>query len=135
MSQMTRECREARPLLVARADRTLTRDQAARVDAHVTGCDDCRRELELLRAETGLLRADPMPAAPAGLAGRVSAELRVGPRRSPARRVLWRVAATVLFAAGVTVGALAGNAISRPVPDETDRVAPTALLSRLEEGL
>lgn len=144
MSKMTKECREAGPLLIARADGTLAPDRAARVDAHVAGCDDCRRELELLRAETGWLRDDPMPAVPAGLAGRVMAGVRFRPGnrheepQSTPVRMLWRVVALVLFAAGVTIGALAGNAISRPVPDDTDHITPMMRVldgSRPGEGL
>ena len=46
-------------------------DTRAQVDAHLTGCAECRRELDRLRATVSLLHAVERPQAPAGFADRV----------------------------------------------------------------
>ena len=50
--------------LSAALDGMLTPDEQAALDAHLAGCESCRRELEELRQVRSLLRATPEPALP-----------------------------------------------------------------------
>jgi anti-sigma factor RsiW len=67
------------------------------VEAHVSGCDDCRAELALLGAMRSTLRR-----APAVDVAAIAAA--IPPYRAPARRAWagWRAAAAVLLVAGGT---------------------------------
>jgi hypothetical protein len=64
-------CHDARERLSDLLDDALEPEARARVDAHLAGCADCRRELDRLRATVSLLRAVERPQAPAGFVDRV----------------------------------------------------------------
>jgi anti-sigma factor RsiW len=119
-------CKQAKLLLVARADGTLDAGQERAVDVHVAGCDSCARELALLRRETALLRGDPTPPAPAGLAARVMAEVEAGPARAGR---MHRGALAALVAVGLLIGVYIGSVIWRPGP------GPAQLAARAAAGL
>ena len=81
------------------------------VEAHVSGCDDCRAELALLGAMRSTLRRAPQVDVAAIAAA-------IPPYRAPARRAWagWRAAAAVLLVAGGTSVAVLRSADSgRPV--------------------
>ena len=64
-------CDETRDLLSAYLDEAVDPDDRSRVDAHLEGCDECRRELEALRGTVALLhRVEPVRA-PVGFVDRV----------------------------------------------------------------
>ena len=64
-------CHDAREWLSDLLDDALGADARAQVDAHLTGCAECRRELDRLRATVSLLHAVERPQAPAGFVDRV----------------------------------------------------------------
>ena len=51
------DCSHARELLVARLDGELAAAQAGEIEAHLTACPECARELESLERASGALRA------------------------------------------------------------------------------
>jgi hypothetical protein len=72
-------CQDARALFSDAVDGVLSADAQARLNAHVAGCVDCRRELERFRRTVSLLReAEPLRA-PAGFVDRVRAAVRPEP--------------------------------------------------------
>jgi Putative zinc-finger len=72
-------CDETRDLLSAYLDEALDPDERSRVDAHLEGCAECRRELEALRGTVALLhRVDPVRA-PVGFVDRVMVAARPRP--------------------------------------------------------
>jgi hypothetical protein len=66
-------CHDARELFSDWADDALTAEERARVDAHLAGCADCRKELERFTAAIALLHRMERPRAPAGFVDRVLA--------------------------------------------------------------
>ncbi len=64
-------CTDFEQLLAEYVDGTLPAEQATRVDAHLLGCEDCRREVELARFAKENLAQLPKPKVPADLAARV----------------------------------------------------------------
>jgi anti-sigma factor RsiW len=92
-----------RELLGAYADRELPPETVAQIDAHLVGCAECRRGLEVHHTLRARLATEPpaaasptfrarisaaLDAAPAPVASRVSAEARVAPEP----RMLWLAA-------------------------------------------
>ncbi|TKC90120.1 anti-sigma factor [Trinickia terrae] len=69
------DCKEARPLIDANADRELSAPDARRVEAHLAECPECRRESENVRALGDTLRAAGYYRAPESLRTRILAEL------------------------------------------------------------
>lgn len=118
------KCDEAGPLLIGMADGAIDAGEAESVRGHLAACEGCRGLLERLQADAELLRREPAPEAPAGLATRIMAEVRARERRagrwsglSPA---LARVAAVVLVVLGVWLGAELGRGMlgSQPSLDQ-----------------
>jgi hypothetical protein len=72
-------CHDAREWLSDLLDDALEAETRTRVDAHLAGCADCRRELDRLRATVSLLRAVERPQAPAGFVDRVLEAARPAP--------------------------------------------------------
>ena len=72
-------CDETRDLLSAHVDEALAPDERSRVDAHLEGCAECRRELEALRATVALLHQVEPVRAPVGFVDRVMAAARPRP--------------------------------------------------------
>lgn len=72
-------CDETRDLLSAYLDEGVDPDERSRVDAHLEGCAECRRELEALRGTVALLhRVEPVQA-PVGFVDRVMVAARPRP--------------------------------------------------------
>jgi anti-sigma factor RsiW len=76
------ETREARHELLAAflgayADGELPAETQSQIDAHLVGCERCRRELELHRTVRDRLSNEPVPAASAALRDRITAGVRV----------------------------------------------------------
>ena len=91
--------------------------EAALVAAHLAGCVDCTAEARVL---AGLYAA--RPEAPAGLAARITEELRSGSARPPVRVRCWsRPAWTISAAAAVVLaaGTVVLNRTSAPEPRES----------------
>jgi len=57
------ECRRYQPLLASVADGAPTEAERAAVEAHLAGCEDCRRQLAALRAALAAAEEEP-PAEP-----------------------------------------------------------------------
>jgi len=72
-------CDETRELLSELLDEALDAGERARVEAHLMGCADCRRELDGLRATTGLLARVERARAPVGFVDRVMTQVRPVP--------------------------------------------------------
>jgi hypothetical protein len=66
-------CEEAREALSAYLDEALAPEERSRVEGHLEGCAECRRELAAVRATVALLRRVEPARAPVGFADRVAA--------------------------------------------------------------
>lgn len=80
-----RESREARhqlliDLLGAYADRELPPETTSQLDAHLVGCERCRRELAVHHALRDRLGAEPLVAAPPAFRDRIAASVAAIPR-------------------------------------------------------
>jgi anti-sigma factor RsiW len=69
-------CQEARELFSARVDDALSSDERARLEGHLAGCPECRRELARFEGTVALLRGVVPARAPVGFVDRVLAEAR-----------------------------------------------------------
>ena len=103
-------CHDARGQLSALIDEALGAEERGAVEAHLSTCAECRRELERLRGTVALLRAVEPARAPAGFVDRVLEAARPEPWPRRLLRALllpWPVklpieaAAIVLVAVGV----------------------------------
>lgn len=117
-------CPEYRRHIEAYADGELNPARTESVRRHLTQCDDCRRRLEALSSLDASLRDLPVPAPPAGLAGRIGAQARRRLGQPPAglpvegltvtlrwwRQSVWaaRLAAATLLIAVCLAGAYSG---------------------------
>ena len=72
---------ELRERLSAYLEADLDPSEQARIEEHLAGCPDCRREYRELRHTVDLLRGLPAPDPPPDLADRVIARLRAGEGR------------------------------------------------------
>ena len=77
-------CHEARDLFSAVVDDALAARERAEVDAHLTGCADCRRELDRFRQTVTLVQALPAERAPADFVDRVVTRAELASRARPA---------------------------------------------------
>jgi hypothetical protein len=129
---------ELRERLSAYLEADLDASERARVEEHLSGCPDCRREYRELRHTVDLLRGLPAPDSPPDLADRVIARLRAGEGRPGlVARCHARIAGIAevpwsmpLAAVAVALGALAivrGVDVSLEVPGWSD-----SSLSRIE---
>ncbi len=75
--------RRARKLLNDYLEGELGLEERARLDAHLSGCDDCACEARELRQTVFLLRALPIEESPPGLAEVVMARIQAGDGRPP----------------------------------------------------
>ena len=64
-------CGDAREWFSAYLDEALGADERGRVEAHLAGCGECRRELERFRQTVSLLHRVERPRAPVGFVDRV----------------------------------------------------------------
>jgi anti-sigma factor RsiW len=113
---MTAEaCRGRRELIGVYLLGALAPEERAALEAHLEGCEECRREAREIGPVAELLaRADPAhlhaaPAPPAGLPGRIAAQIRR--ERRDARRRRTRVAAA-LAGAAAALAAIAVAAVA-----------------------
>jgi anti-sigma factor RsiW len=83
------DCKEARPLLDASADRELSAVEDRRVQQHIDGCEACRRETEIVRAVSRTVRQADYHRASDALRARIVADL--PPTSLPLRRRRWRL--------------------------------------------
>ena len=120
----------ARALLSDRLDAPLASDDAAWLDAHLEGCDECRAVELGYEDQRAMLRGLRMPEPPRDLWARTRAaiELEAGPREtaSPRRRALVPVGALAgALVVAVVVGAslLSSPAVVVPIPSQA--VAPS----------
>ena len=103
-------CHETRELFSALVDDALEDRERSAVDAHLTGCVDCRRELDRFRRTVALVQALPGERAPAGFVDRVVASAQ--PASWPTRLlrglfVPWTMKLPLEAVAIVLVGGLA----------------------------
>jgi anti-sigma factor RsiW len=115
------KCSEIHRALTGYADRRLDPGEARSVEEHLAGCPDCRALLSGLRTDMELLRAEPEPEMPAGLAERIGVRIRqgagwqVGNGKRETAGVLQRVMVPVAMAVVVVVGIWVGIAVGREV--------------------
>lgn len=121
-------CHDACEQLSAWVDEALTAEERARVDAHLTACADCRRELERLRKTVALLRAVEPAHAPAGFVDRVLAAARPEPwpRRLLRRLVAPLPAPLPIGAAAAMLVAVAAVYLVERTPDLQQAARPQA---------
>ncbi len=131
-------CRETTGRLSARLDGRLGTDEARALDAHVAGCEACRREVARWEAASRALRsAGPTPV-PAFLAEKAFRAAARAPRAAPgawflpaARRV---AIAGAVAAAGVWLAAFATGAAARRSADATQDPMEVAMVLWTAEG-
>jgi anti-sigma factor RsiW len=98
--------------LDADADADLGQGERARLDEHLAGCADCRREREGLEALDGLLRRSAIAVRPDFQATVMSALPTVGwESRSPRA---WRFTAAVIVLLGIAAGLLVAGSAGAP---------------------
>src|SRR4051812_41178783 len=66
-------------LLGAFADGELPAETASQIDAHLLGCQRCRREIEMHRAVRERLGREPLSGAPSSLRDRIIASVAAAP--------------------------------------------------------
>ncbi len=95
-------------LLGAYADRELPPETTSQIDAHLVGCERCRRELAIHNAVRLRLEAEPVAPAPSALRDRVVAAIAAtpAPEPKPAAKERSRVRAFYLPAIGLLLAAL-----------------------------
>ncbi len=102
-------CNEIRELLSARIDGELSTCDARRLDEHLAGCEDCRRELaEMERVWLGL-GALGEPLVPEGLAERMIRRTAGAERRGRRARLVWSWGAAGAVAAAVLIAVVVLN--------------------------
>jgi len=124
------KCDKARIQLAGLTDKALSAGENEAVRRHLATCDECRTLLERLRADAELLRQEPAPEVPAGLATRIMAEVRDRSARDNVRNPgIWvmslatRVAAVVLVAVGIWLGTVLGRGIAGSQPSLAEQLA------------
>jgi anti-sigma factor RsiW len=127
-----------RELLGAYADRELPPETVAQIDAHLVGCAECRRGLEVHHSLRARLAVEPPAAASPAFRARIAAAIDAAPipvpsrvadaRVAPAPRMVWLVASgwivamILALALAVTSGSMsaftpASRALATPVHD------------------
>src|SRR5262245_12238647 len=113
-------CQYARELFSAAVDDALSAGERERLDAHLAGCADCRREWARFEQTVSLLRGAEPIRAPAGFVDRVLEAVRPEPwwRRLVAPSA-WRLP---LQAAAVAVVTIAAVLLYRGMPEQRQAV-------------
>jgi anti-sigma factor RsiW len=127
-----------RELLGAYADRELPPETVAQIDAHLVGCAECRRGLEVHHSLRARLAVEPPAAASPAFRARIAAAIDAAPipvpsrvadaRVAPAPRMVWLVASgwivamILALALAMTSGSMsafapASRALATPVHD------------------
>lgn len=114
------DCRNVADILDARAESRLSSDERCAVDAHLSGCESCRRAWQ---AQNALL-ALPMPAAPADLLHRALAAVAQPATR---RRRSGVFAGTMLLAGGAVLAAVVAVTVSRSTKSRSEGTAALAI--------
>jgi anti-sigma factor RsiW len=125
-----------RELLGAYADRELPPETVAQIDAHLVGCAECRRSLEVHHALRARLAVEPPAAASPAFRARISAAIDAAPlpaapriaanaRLAPESRMLWLVASgwVVAMILALVLAVTSGSA-SRFTPSTRALAAP-----------
>ena len=122
-----------RELLGAYADRELPPETVAQIDAHLVGCGECRRALDVHDVVRGRLAAE-RPAAPSpALRARIAAAIdatpapvvvpATPPRVETAHRVLWLAIAGWVVAIALAVALVAQRSALQPVAADARAMA------------
>jgi anti-sigma factor RsiW len=122
-----------RELLGAYADRELPPETVAQIDAHLIGCERCRRELDVHDAIRGRLATVPLVAASPSLRERISAALDAVPAPEVAvqqpvdqiateRRITWLAAAGWVIALVLTLVLATRIDVVRPTSAATTEI-------------
>ena len=125
-----------RELLGAYADRELPPETVAQIDAHLVGCGECRRALEVHDAMRSRLAAE-RPAAPSpALRARITAAIDAmpapvvapapPPRMEARSRILWLAAAGWVTALVLAMGLIAQRSAARPAPSSARAIGAPA---------
>jgi anti-sigma factor (TIGR02949 family) len=119
----TRDCRDFSRMLGSYLDGELEASKLMEIDAHVSDCERCREEVQLLRATRGSLRRVVRTGAPAGLRERIGVAMAAERTREDVaalqdeplvtRRGSWRTMIPVATAAAI---ALVWGAAARGTP-------------------
>ncbi|MGH7434942.1 MAG: anti-sigma factor family protein [Polyangiaceae bacterium] len=123
----TRDCRDYARTLGSYLDGELEASQLIEIDGHVSMCERCREEIQLLRATRGSLRRVVRTAAPSGLGDRIGVAMMAERMREDAyagspfggpvsSRASWRSMVPVATAAAI---ALVWGAATRAAPVAT----------------
>jgi anti-sigma factor (TIGR02949 family) len=105
---MSRECKATRASVHAYLDGALTARQASRVAAHAAACAECREALAAAGRVRTLLREQPQPEAPPGLAAAINARVRQELREPVRAAFAWRRVALPAAAAAAVVLTIVG---------------------------
>jgi anti-sigma factor RsiW len=116
-----------RELLGAYADRELPPETVAQIDAHLIGCAECRRGLEVHHALRARLAVEPPAAASPAFRARIAAAIDAAPipapsrvadaRVTPAPRMAWLVASGWIVAMILALAlAMTAGSVSRFAP-------------------
>ena len=106
----------AHDLLSAYLEHDLGEAERAQMDAHLSACTSCARDLDELRGAIDLLRRLPDPEPPSFLATRVMARIAAGEARTPLWRQWLEQLATPLVAAPLAAAAAALAVFSFAAP-------------------
>jgi hypothetical protein len=127
-----------RERLSAYLEADLEESERARIEEHLEGCPDCRREYRELRHTVDLLRGLPVPDPPPELADRVIARLRAGEGRpglmarcqARASRIVessWSTPLAAVAAGLVALAIVRGVDVSVEIPGWSDTEAAPAI--------
>ncbi len=138
--RMSDDCRRVEPLLDDLLDGRLTPAERRRVEAHLTACDDCRRQLASLERLLEQARALPRSVPPeADLWPAVATRLAERPRRAAPAWPVWlrqAAAAAIFMALGGVLSQVLAPSRPEPVPiAELATPAPEADVALAEAGL
>ncbi len=122
------KCARARACMSPYLEREIEPRACDALEAHLSDCRNCRRELAALRSTVDLLRDLTAPATPAQLADRTLARLREAPARG---RAAWRLAPG-LVAAGLA--ALVGIQLARGPSEAPPALREPTALPELDLG-
>lgn len=110
-----KNCEKFQPLLLEYADGTLAGADGARLQEHLTACDDCTRLAHEMRALRGLLHALPARRTSDGFDTALT--VRLAAVRRPIRVPLLPRLLRPAFALSAATAAVAGLLLSMPHPD------------------
>lgn len=117
-------CKKFQPLLLEYADGALAGADGARLQEHLTACDDCARLAHEMRALSGLLHALPARRASQDFDAHLSARLAV--IRRPVRPPFWPRLLRPAIALSTATAALAGLLLYAPHPGPAPSISAIA---------